>query len=394
MKICFINPTIEMRRSVAELARKLADNGHEVGMIWPRFKGKEFDMNRHFTHLLSHKNIKIIDIPCWQMPGLFYSWPIPSSGYVKKIKEAMAHYDVIHMWTYFYIINVTPLILRRFSKYKAKVVITADTFPAFSFIDPSAFMNTSLYIYTKLFGRFLFNSADNVLIYGNSLKKFSQQAGVNQKKMKVLSIGLDTKLFANVDKALVQSVKKEFGIDSKTAMILFVGLLNPRKGVETLISVAKNLADKGHKIKVVAVGEEKLKDKYEKMARDLGVSDIVIFPGMRKDVPALMNAADFLMLPAKGEGLPGVIMEASAASLPSIASNIPCIPDLVIDGKTGYLCEIDNVAEFTEAAEKLLTNKAIRDRFGKAACGHIAAFDWKIILKRYEAFYSSLLKRE
>jgi glycosyltransferase involved in cell wall biosynthesis len=107
-----------------------------------------------------------------------------------------------------------------------------------------------------------------------------------------------------------------------------------------------------------------------------------------------MDAADFLMLPAKGEGLPGVIMEAAAASKPAVASNTPCIPDLVVDAKTGFLCEIGNAAEFANAAEKLIQNKGLRQRFGSAAHEHIQAYDWKVILGQYERFYRGLLRSE
>ncbi len=394
MKICFMNPTIEMRRSVAELARKMADNGHEVAMVWPKFRNKELDTSRHFTGILVHKNIKIIEIPCRQVPGLFYSWPIPCRGFVRKIKDILNYYDVVHMWTYFYILHVTPLILRRFRKYKAKVVVTADTFPAFSFRDPSVAVNTAMYLYTKLFGRLIFSSYDKVLIYGDSMIKFALRAGARKKNLKVLPIGLETKMFEKHDAAAVEKVKKEFDIDNETAMILFVGLINPRKGIDTLIRAAKILADRGLKIRVVCAGEEKLKDKYEKMAKELGLEGIVVFPGRRKDIPALMDAADFLILPAKGEGLPGVIMEAAAASKPAVASNTPCIPDLVIDAKTGFLCEIGNAAEFANAAEKLIRNKGLRQRFGRAAHEHIQSYDWKVMLEQYERFYRALLRSE
>lgn len=87
-------------------------------------------------------------------------------------------------------------------------------------------------------------------------------------------------------------------------------------------------------------------------------------------------------------------MEAASASKPSVASNTPCVPDLVKDGVSGYLCEIDNVNKFTEAAEKLVKSRNLRERFGKAAFKHIQNFDWGVIIKKYERFYRSLVKSE
>jgi len=392
MKICFINPTIEMRRSVAELARNLAERGHEIGLVWPRLHKKGFDMSRHFTSMLMHDNIKIIDFPCFQVSKIFYSWPIPKKGsYVKKIKQILREYDVVHMWTYFYIINVTPLILRRFKEYRAKVVMTSDTFPGFSFKDPSLIANYTLVVYAKLFGRFLFNSCDKVLVYGKSMIKPAKKAGVRRKKLKILPIGIYTNKFIVKDKNKIKKVRNEFYVRPSTAMILFAGLLNPRKGIDKVIIVTKDLLDKGLKVMTIVAGEG-LKKKYKDMAKTYGVGNSVVFPGRRKDIPVLMNAADVVILPTRGEGLPGVVMEAASASTPAVASNTPCIPDLVIDGVSGYLCNMDNATEFTEKIEYLVKHPTTRKRFGKAANKHIKTYDWKVLIKKYEKFYKNIIK--
>jgi len=105
-----------------------------------------------------------------------------------------------------------------------------------------------------------------------------------------------------------------------------------------------------------------------------------------------LSSQHTLLLPSEGEGLPGVVMEAMSQGLPSVCSNIPCIPDLIDNNKNGFLCNKDGVGEFANNVNLLIKKKNLRDTFGKDARIKIKQFSWDKSLKKYEDLYSKLLK--
>jgi len=108
----------------------------------------------------------------------------------------------------------------------------------------------------------------------------------------------------------------------------------------------------------------------------------------------LYQGSDLLVLPAVGEGLPGVVMEAMSYGVPCVASDIPCIPDLIRDGISGYLCNKDRPEEFAEKIKKLIRNETLRKKFSKNALLYIKKFDWDIIIQKYDDLYEELANKE
>jgi GalNAc-alpha-(1->4)-GalNAc-alpha-(1->3)-diNAcBac-PP-undecaprenol alpha-1,4-N-acetyl-D-galactosaminyltransferase len=96
------------------------------------------------------------------------------------------------------------------------------------------------------------------------------------------------------------------------------------------------------------------------------------------------------LLPAEGEGLPGVVMEAMAYGVPCVASNIPCIPDLIDNGKNGFLCNKDDIDEFSSRITELAGDKRKRVSFSKQAIIKIKKFEWKNVLNEYERLYEQV----
>ena len=83
-------------------------------------------------------------------------------------------------------------------------------------------------------------------------------------------------------------------------------------------------------------------------------------------------------------------MEAMTFKLPILTSNIPCTTDLIIDTKTGLLCEQDNIDEFYEKLSTLIKDEALRKKLGEEACKHIENFEWNKVIPRYLELYRNL----
>ncbi|MFA4029619.1 MAG: hypothetical protein GDYSWBUE_000912 [Candidatus Fervidibacterota bacterium] len=153
-------------------------------------------------------------------------------------------------------------------------------------------------------------------------------------------------------------------------LLLFVGRLVPKKGVDVLIRALARLRCKA---RCTIVGDGPMRQRLERLAVQLGVDDCVTFIGSieHTDVAKYYASASALVVPSiiasdgDRDGLPNVILEAAASSLPIVASNISGIPEFVEDGRTGLLVPAGDEEVLAEAIDKLLSNdelaKALAD---------------------------------
>lgn len=143
---------------------------------------------------------------------------------------------------------------------------------------------------------------------------------------------------------------------------LFVGSLIRRKGIDILLDAADGVEE--GVLEIVVVGDGPLRGIVESRAR---VNPTIKPLGARSpaEVARLMLSSSALVLPSRSEGRPFVIMEAMAAGLPVLATDIPGSRELVQDGVTGLLCEVDAGA-LRRGMLRLASDTALRERFGMA----------------------------
>lgn len=177
------------------------------------------------------------------------------------------------------------------------------------------------------------------------------------------SVGVDIDKIKNIsiDK---NEYKKSLGIPENGVMLLSIGELIERKNHQVIIRAMEKLPEN---IYYVICGKGPLKEELLALAEKKGVADRVLFLGFRKDIPQLCNATDISAFPSKIEGLGLAGIEAMAAGVPLVASNVHGILDYVIDGETGYACAPNDVQGFANAIEKLAKDKDLREKM-KPAC--------------------------
>lgn len=375
MKICYVNPTTLVRRPIADLIGIFGDK-EEVALFIPRKPFKKVDQSWHSNSTL--KKAKIFSYPAINIPLFNFEWPIPVSPFfLIQLLRIFKRYDVIHLWTFFYISSWTTLFFKLFSR--KRLIISCDTFPGLSFKTKS-YLDFLFRIYYLFLGRITFSIPNKVHIYGKSMIKYAKQA--KAKNLIVLPTGIDLKKFAEAKPTL----RKKFGIEENELILIFAGLLIPRKGIDLLIKISENLEKQNFSFHLIIVGDGPKKKEYVNLVKKLNLQKRVTFTGWRKEIPGLLKMADILLLPSRGEGLPGIVMEAMASNLPVIASNIPCIPDLITSEKSGILCQQENEGEFFEAI-KFLSNKKNRVSIGRTAQEEIKKFSWGDLIKDYRRMY-------
>lgn len=159
--------------------------------------------------------------------------------------------------------------------------------------------------------------------------------------------------------------KEELGVPPEKILMVSVGELIERKNHEVIIRALAKINNPD--IYYAIAGKGPLKDYLTDLANDLGILDRVLFLGFRTDIYELYHASDISAFPSKIEGLGLAGIEAMAAGVPLVSSNVHGILDYVIDGKTGYAIAPNDVDGFALAIKKLAENPSLRESM-KADC--------------------------
>jgi len=138
-----------------------------------------------------------------------------------------------------------------------------------------------------------------------------------------------------------------------------VALFRPRKGTEVLVDAIARLRNAGHNVRLRAVGSFETPD-YENELRirasDLGIEDYVDWTGFTRDVNAELAKMDLFVLPSLfGEGLPMVVLEAMAAGVPVVGTNVEGVPEAIRDGVDGVIAEPGNAVDLAQAIQRIIS---------------------------------------
>ncbi|MFT4575426.1 MAG: N-acetyl-alpha-D-glucosaminyl L-malate synthase BshA [Polaribacter sp.] len=142
--------------------------------------------------------------------------------------------------------------------------------------------------------------------------------------------------------------------------------------------------------KLLMVGDGPTKRAAELLAKKLGIQDKVIFLGNSSEVVEILCYSDVFLLPSETESFGLAALEAMAAKTPVISTNTGGLPEVNVDGVTGFLSEIGDVEDMANNALKILKDDATLIAFKKNAKEHTKRFSLKNILPVYEDIYESL----
>lgn len=201
----------------------------------------------------------------------------------------------------------------------------------------------------------------------------------------VPGIGVHTKKIeqTKVDK---KEKRSSLGLRDDDFVVMSTGQLSTRKNHEVIIKAIAQINNP--KVKYMIVGFGELEEYLKKLAVDLDVSDRVIFTGYRDDVYELLQIVDAFAFPSLQEGLPVSLMEAMAAGLPIVASNIRGNTDLVDVGYGGFLCESNSSEQFRHAIVQLVH---LLDEKGEAIkeynINKMKDFDCNIVMEKMRLIY-------
>lgn len=194
--------------------------------------------------------------------------------------------------------------------------------------------------------------------------------------------------FSHTDR---NAIRAHLGVTPEECLVITVARLLVAKGIGDLIQ-AVHLLREQPLLRFVIAGDGPDRPHFTALAASLKVSSRVSFLGYRHDVGELLQAADLFVLPSHSEGTPLSVMEAMAASCAVVATDVGGIPEIVEDGKTGYLVPAHDAGAIAQAVTQLVATPAHRRALGEAGRQRVEThFTQERMLTELTSLYRSLL---
>lgn len=192
-----------------------------------------------------------------------------------------------------------------------------------------------------------------------------------------------------------EECRKILGLPLDRKILLYLGALEPYKGVDVLIKSLPKIAKDIKDVKLIIAGGGKMEDELKTLAMNLNVERYILFIGFVKESlkPFYYKSADVFVLPSisRLECFGIVNLEAMSCGTPVIASRIIGIPEIIENDKNGLLVSPRDSKELADAAIHLLENDDLRKRMGKNGREKVKAYSWERLAKDTEKIYEKVL---
>ncbi|MGA3198635.1 MAG: glycosyltransferase family 4 protein [Halobacteriota archaeon] len=245
------------------------------------------------------------------------------------------------------------------------------------------------YPFKSLITTMVLRNADAVIALSDHMKKEMQRFSLRD--ISIIPNGIDLDRFEG---AARDQARFKLKIKEADKVVLHVSTLASVKGVMYLIEAIAQLIQTEPKARLIVVGDGPERAKLELLVSDLGLSEFVTFAGriQNNDVPIYMAASNVFVLPSLSEGIPIVILEAMAAGLPIVATNVGGISSLVEEGKNGFLIDPQNAEQIASKISLILADPALSGRMVRNNKGKAQQYTWASVVDRLEELYLDCAK--
>ena len=330
-----------------QFVKELQNQKHEVIILVPKIKD------------LDNKQLKIITVP--KLFNLLGRNPFVVN-YLPKLRKYSKEADIILLYSYMFEMNSRVIFFKKIGLLKKPIILMYrgsledDVLKNLSFVTKIAKI-----LWDKTLGKFLFENVDIVISNAkNAIPVMLKKYSLNRER-----------LYYVPNSIYVNEYKKS---DLNNKRVLFVGRLIENKGIDHFEDILKTIP-LNWRFTIIGDGPIRkkilqLKEKYVQLEY-LGK----LSPEKMKDI---YSNSDILVLPTYAEGSPRVVMEASAAGVPSIVYGVGDVPQIVLKN-TGFCIKPFEKNDFLEKLELLIKNQELRILLGKNAKKHAYNYmDWKI----------------
>jgi L-malate glycosyltransferase len=243
-----------------------------------------------------------------------------------------------------------------------------------------------------LANRILLKRHDRVVAVGQWVRRaLVQHEGFAPERVDVIRNGVDSRLFT-CGRSSRDEIRGQLGVTPDETLVVQVARLNRLKDHPTAIKAMElvRLQDSAVRLAIVGDGEERTA--LEQMINSRSLGSAVSLLGLRTDISRLLSAADIFLLTSISEGIPLTLLEAMLSRLPSICTSVGGIPEVIIDGETGFLAGASDAYSVAARIAQLARSRETRRAFGEAGYRRaVTLFSAEQMLAEYRALYRELL---
>jgi glycosyltransferase involved in cell wall biosynthesis len=227
-----------------------------------------------------------------------------------------------------------------------------------------------------LVNRLFLSRRDRVVGVGAAVRQaLIDNEGIPARRVEILYNGIDVDGFAaSAASGLRSAARREFGVGPDDFVLLQVARLDYLKDHATAVRTLARIVPRLPSARLVLVGDGPEKPAIDELIRNLKLDQAVRFLGIRHDVDRLLPGADLFVLTSVSEGIPLTVLEAMAAGLPVVATDVGGMREVVVDGLTGLLASAGDAAGLAECVLRLDGDAERRRAMG--AAGRARAKDY------------------
>ena len=396
MNVCFVTPEYfpisgGTGAYVYYLSHSLQKLGHEVHVVARDEQDSEKTINGIKVHYIKGGSNALVR---------FWSFSRSAS---KKLKELSAEkpFDIIHanlpLVPSFAIPDnaAKAIVCAVHSTWKGEALVTKQDNP--KELNPNEKSMLRFNFMLRKYEKKLMQRSDALIAVSKyTVNELTDLYGIDKSKVHAIYNGVDIERFK--PRPNREELRKEFGLEKDEKVVLFVGRLYHRKGLETLLeSVPPVLKEFGNvKFVISGTGFKQKEESLKNLAKQLGIEDKVKFLGYVPDdkLPLLYSASDIFVLPAIYENFPFAILEAQSTALPVISTKVGGIPEFLVDTENGFLMDPGDTKQLAQKVLTLLQNPELAKQMGDHGRKLIEEkLDWRIITGQVIDLYHRLLKK-
>ncbi|KIH75477.1 hypothetical protein GFER_16090 [Geoalkalibacter ferrihydriticus DSM 17813] len=214
-----------------------------------------------------------------------------------------------------------------------------------------------------------------------------QREFIKGSKVDVIYNGINLEPFAVAGSK--EAAKNKLGLDAGSFVTGTVTRFYPVKNVELQIDMVERLKDRIPQLKhlIVAPIANDLGRKIKADIAERGLEGNIVLLGYREDIPQVLKAMDLFVLTSLSEGTSIALIEAIAANLPVVVSNVGGNPNLVEDGVNGFLFDLDKEGDFEAKVLRVYENRDVAEKFASQQRGIAEKFSEKKMIANYKFIY-------
>ncbi|MFC2091813.1 glycosyltransferase family 4 protein [Elusimicrobiota bacterium] len=290
-------------------------------------------------------------------------------------------------------------IISRWAAKKAGVPIIIHTFHGFGFTPLQPF-------FIRWFLRWLEQKAakksTKLIFVSHANKEEAKREGIGtQEQYQVIRSGIDIDLFRkNKDNRAIRRMPLDevepVRLTETDKIVGNISCFKPQKALPDYIEACRKLKEKDKKgnYKFVLVGDGKLRLKLEKLVKKSGLADCFIMTGWRTDIEKILPGFDVMLHTSRYEGLSKVFLQAMAAGVPIVATDVDGASDVIKHGETGFLVKPEDTDAMAEYTYRLLEDDELRKRIADKEGSRLSEeFDLKVMTEKHDELYRKLIEK-